>query len=379
MRLSFLLGLALLLGSASAAPTLVFGTCGNMCDANTCVGDCDGDGEVRINEVILGVNIALGNADVSACPSLQCIQNVSGVFVNCLIMAVNNVLFGCAGPLPTPIATPTPIPPQCSGVACDGSCAICPPCTPGTVCPAAPCRLGSCQPDASDLCQCVPIQTAPSTPTATPTPAAPCRNVPCTGLCAIFPPCTPGPNTACPDYVLKGSCQVDAAGDCQCVPFQPATPSPTAIPDRCDSAACDGLCIIRFCPPQTPCPNLLGHCELGAAGSCDCVPGGGNPTPTPTPCAHCLPHGRTCCECPDQGPACFDFAWVEVTRTCPVGCKTFLDAACDQSNCHPGPVGGPSTCVPLQPCTTDQECDDGNGCTADQCTPDGCTHGCVCD
>jgi hypothetical protein len=34
--------------------------------------------------------------------------------------------------------------------------------------------------------------------------------------------------------------------------------------------------------------------------------------------------------------------------------------------------------VPLIPCASDTDCDDGNGCTIDRCTADGCTHDCVC-
>ena len=86
-----------------------------------CVGDCNGDGEVRINELILGVNIALGNAAVSACASFDCPQPLPGVFINCAVEAVNNALLGCrTTPVsPTVTATPThtcgsaPPPPSC--------------------------------------------------------------------------------------------------------------------------------------------------------------------------------------------------------------------------------------------------------------------------
>ena len=37
--------------------------------AQTCVGDCNEDGQVLINELIIGVNIALDSQPVSACPS----------------------------------------------------------------------------------------------------------------------------------------------------------------------------------------------------------------------------------------------------------------------------------------------------------------------
>jgi hypothetical protein len=72
--------------------------------AQTCVGDCNGNGMVGINELVLGVNISLGLQPVSACEAFDC-QNNGMVGVNCLIQGVNNSLLGC-GPHPTPTATP---------------------------------------------------------------------------------------------------------------------------------------------------------------------------------------------------------------------------------------------------------------------------------
>ncbi len=71
-----------------------------------CVGDCDGDGVVAINELIIGVNIALDNAPVSACPAFDCRGNQM-VTVDCLVRGVNNALDGCPAP---PTATPTQTP-----------------------------------------------------------------------------------------------------------------------------------------------------------------------------------------------------------------------------------------------------------------------------
>ena len=66
-----------------------------------CVGDCNGNGMVQINELILGVNIALGTFPISMCPSFDC-QNNGTVPINCLIQGVNNALNGCpVGPTPT--------------------------------------------------------------------------------------------------------------------------------------------------------------------------------------------------------------------------------------------------------------------------------------
>ena len=59
-----------------------------------CVGDCDGTGMVSINELIVGVNIALGSDAVSKCPAFDC-QGNGMVTINCLVKAVHNALSGC--------------------------------------------------------------------------------------------------------------------------------------------------------------------------------------------------------------------------------------------------------------------------------------------
>jgi hypothetical protein len=77
--------------------------------ALACTGDCDGDGQVAINEAVRGVNIALGNAPVGECAQFD--ANDDGmVSVNELIAAVGSVLDGCPSttPTPSPRATPGP-------------------------------------------------------------------------------------------------------------------------------------------------------------------------------------------------------------------------------------------------------------------------------
>jgi hypothetical protein len=64
----------------------------------SCAGDCNGDGRVAINELVLGVNIALGSQPESACPIGLCVEGPIGI--PCVIFAVNNALYGCP-PLPT--------------------------------------------------------------------------------------------------------------------------------------------------------------------------------------------------------------------------------------------------------------------------------------
>ena len=43
-----------------------------------CAGDCNGDGMVVVNELIVGVNIALGNAGVASCPAFDLDGNGAG-------------------------------------------------------------------------------------------------------------------------------------------------------------------------------------------------------------------------------------------------------------------------------------------------------------
>ena len=73
-----------------------------------CPGDCDGGGSVDVSELIRGVNIALGNLQLTACPAFDTTGDGT-VAVNELIAAVNATLNGCpATPTPTTPADPTP-------------------------------------------------------------------------------------------------------------------------------------------------------------------------------------------------------------------------------------------------------------------------------
>ncbi|MEO8603122.1 MAG: hypothetical protein ABI629_11155 [bacterium] len=60
----------------------------------SCPGDCNGDSEVAINELIVGVNIALGTSPLSTCPAFDSSGDGS-VTINELIAAVNAALTGC--------------------------------------------------------------------------------------------------------------------------------------------------------------------------------------------------------------------------------------------------------------------------------------------
>ena len=59
-----------------------------------CVGDCDGNTKVAVDELVKGVNIALGTLAPSACSAFDC-HGDGHVTVDCLVKAVNNALDGC--------------------------------------------------------------------------------------------------------------------------------------------------------------------------------------------------------------------------------------------------------------------------------------------
>lgn len=79
--------------------------------AQSCPGDCNGDGEVRVDEMIAGVRIALGEAAVATCPAFD--ANTDGTLsIDELVRAVTNLLNGCPAVTPaTPTDTPSPSPP----------------------------------------------------------------------------------------------------------------------------------------------------------------------------------------------------------------------------------------------------------------------------
>jgi len=97
--------------------------------ARACVGDCDGDGEVTVNEIVSAVNIALDVAALSACPSADR-DGDGAVTVDEIVVAINNALNGCPTPTATPVApsptttaatgatlSPTPTPPPANATA----------------------------------------------------------------------------------------------------------------------------------------------------------------------------------------------------------------------------------------------------------------------
>ena len=64
----------------------------------TCAGDCGGDGEVSVNELITLVNIALGTAPITDCEAGDTSRD-GDISIDEILTAVNNALNGCAAPL----------------------------------------------------------------------------------------------------------------------------------------------------------------------------------------------------------------------------------------------------------------------------------------
>jgi subtilase family protein len=92
-------------GALFAAVTILTTVAAGMRAAAQCVGDCSGDSAVTIDELLTGINIALGTALPTQCPSFDTDHSQS-VTVDELLTAIGNALNGC--------------PPNTSGVLLEG-------------------------------------------------------------------------------------------------------------------------------------------------------------------------------------------------------------------------------------------------------------------
>ncbi|MFI5366808.1 MAG: hypothetical protein ACHQ4J_14425 [Candidatus Binatia bacterium] len=134
-----------------------------------CTGDCDGSGDVTVNEIIILVNMALGSqTQLSACPNglPAGITDPSQVNITMIISAVNNALNGCGSTIPTPAASGEFL---CSAGPRDGqACNADSDCAPGGACVIA---QGVCEGGADDAsyCGCIAGTCSPSTPACDPT------------------------------------------------------------------------------------------------------------------------------------------------------------------------------------------------------------------
>ncbi len=82
---------ALLLGFFAFAVALIGPATGAR--AAVCAGDCAGDGVITVDEIVTGVNIALGMISLAECPPFDVVAD-GVVTVDELILAVNSALEG---------------------------------------------------------------------------------------------------------------------------------------------------------------------------------------------------------------------------------------------------------------------------------------------
>jgi hypothetical protein len=79
---------------AAAAANLVLVLLNSTTSLAACAGDCNSDGSVTVDEVLQGVNIALGSALATDCAAVDA-NNDGTVTINELLAAVNSALSGC--------------------------------------------------------------------------------------------------------------------------------------------------------------------------------------------------------------------------------------------------------------------------------------------
>lgn len=244
-----------------------------------CSGDCDGNGEVSISELVLAVDLALQDENIGSCTAVDTSHDLR-ITIDELVLAVDAALTGCP-------ATPTPTGPAVSATPTQRAVCTPPPCGVGDVlvCPSAACP-GGCGSECA-------------TPTRTPTPdlrtptCAPTGTPYCAGTGCV--PCpTSGPNclaVPCGSCVEAPQCPSGSArqpgcrsrdlltcSDCPCDPFTPtpSPPTPTATPAGPTAT------------PQAVCTQPL--CNTGSVLICTngCPGGCGVICATPTPGPICL-------------------------------------------------------------------------------------------
>ncbi len=226
-RIAIAFTFAALTGLAAAAPV-----------PDQCVGDCAGDGAVTIDDLITGVNIALGLADVSTCEAFADGEGV--VTIAQLIQGVNNALAGCPPPVDTPTVTHTATVPPTG--------------TPtGTVAATATATI---------------VTTVSATPTSSPT--------------ALPTGTAQGTITATPTAVPTGTTQATITPTATGVPTGTATAVVTATPTGLPTGTATATGA-----PGTPTP-AMGETPTAA----DSPTPTGTPTASPMPTATAIPPGE---------------------------------------------------------------------------------------
>ncbi len=401
----------------SACALLVLAACANSAAALPCVGDCGHDGAVTVEELVIGVNIALGIAQIEACEPFDT-DDSHTVTVEELIKGVNAALNSCVdAPTPTATehstavtATPTESPTPTATCAPTGTPYYSDHCQP---CPTI--REG-CYASACGLCILV---------TATPTPTGPTPSPTCSQIVFQFCPdgvTTCGGGVCCrceatntPTRTVSATLTfmttITATGtptstrtvtrtNTPTITLTPAntltatrtpTGSPSVAPtvigscddfDECtvmDTCQAGGMCKGTpkdngtACDDHDPC-TLSDHCQAG-----HCV--GGTTAQDGTACTFpgldlcilsaqcqfgfCLPQLKSC---PDSGNKCTPNVCNPLNGQC-TQFPTDCDSNCTTAQCDPST----GDCINEQNKASTTACDDGNACTSnDHCQTGQC-------
>jgi hypothetical protein len=172
--------------------------------ALTCVGDCDGNGFVTVDEIILGVSIALDLQPLNRCQSLD--RNGShAVEIDELIAAVDFALNGC----PTPSSVTPAVPPATATTVI----------TPTETSAMLPTTTPTASPVMTQTGALTPTETATGPPwtlcTQTPIAANPMPSSACVPVLGMFVDCFPTSGLGVGDYTVgeTGAAVADIDGD----------------------------------------------------------------------------------------------------------------------------------------------------------------------
>jgi photosystem II stability/assembly factor-like uncharacterized protein len=99
LRWTHVIGYAYLLAIDPLTPTTIYAVSDvglfdiEQVASPACIGDCDGDAQVTVDELLTLVNFALGAAQAATCP--QGVPSGAAVDITLILRAVNNALSGC--------------------------------------------------------------------------------------------------------------------------------------------------------------------------------------------------------------------------------------------------------------------------------------------
>jgi hypothetical protein len=312
-----------------------------------CIGDCNRDGQVTVDELVKGVQIALGELLFDACPEFDRNGDFQ-VTVDELVSGVTAALDGCV-PLPTltPTHTATELP---SPTATESPTSAPTPTATDTPTPPAT-ATATCAPTGTPYCsdQCQPC----------PTIRADCYAVAC-GTCLQNP-------TTCPEGQVRSCSERNC---CTCVeateteePTATETPEVTETPEPTETESVSPVPTPTGTPTHSP-TGIVAPTESPTAGS---------PEPTNTPTLTGTPtQSRTPTATQEELPTATLTAPATATETmAEVASPTPTSTTIAETSPTATPTASPTT----EPTVVGQ-CDDFDECTVmDTCQLDGTCRG----